>query len=117
MKKRNIVIIIALIIIIYIMYNNVFYLSSFFGSVEVVDKQESNGKFELVVQLIDEGREQAIEINDDTSINYNEEYHDFTEDIWESIAVNTKYHMNIKKYRFPTSVFKGEYRLELIYLD
>lgn len=117
MKKRSIFIILGLIIAYYVLTNYILYTTSSFGSFEVVDKQKSDDKFELKVELIDEGKEQLIEINDKTQLIYNEENHNFTEDVWENINTNTKYHMGIEKFRFPTSFFIGEYRLNLMYLD
>lgn len=116
MKKKYIYIFVGLVIA-YFMSNHFLYFVSSFGTFEVINKQKTGDKFELVVELEDEGKNQAIEINDKTQIIYKERDYAFTEDIWEKITINTEYQMGIQKYRFPVSVFKGEYSLSLLYLD
>ncbi|GIO21426.1 hypothetical protein [Oceanobacillus sp. J11TS1] len=117
MIKRTIFMILGLVIAYYVLINYILYSTSSFGSFEVVDKQKSNDKFELIVELIDEDKEQKIEINDKTQIIYGEKYYNFTEDVFENITTHSNYQMSIEKFRFPTSLFKGEYRLKLMYLD
>lgn len=116
MKKRYIYIIIV-IAIVFGLYNKVFYTTNSFGSFEVIDKERSDNNFEIVIDLIDGVRDQTITINKNTRFIDKDKKYKFTSETWDRINSNTKYHMDIQKNRFPVSIFKGEYSLNLLYLN
>lgn len=116
MKKKYIYIIIVMAIVIGL-FNIVFYTTSTFGSFEVIDKQRSDNNFEVVIDLVDEGRIQAITINNNTKFIYKDKEYKLTNETWDRITSNTEYQMEIQENRFPLSMSKGEYSLNLFYLD
>lgn len=113
--KKNFYIIVALIVLFVMTINNMYSYDSYFGKFKVVGKSMTEEKYQLLVQM--EDKDEIIKITDDTTVINKEKKSPFTHVEWNKINVKDEYQMDIHQNRFPVSLYKGKYSLNLFYLD